>query len=127
MNFYQRIVLELNRDLYGRGSITKRIIGAKKFIDRHYPENIDLDRIARKACFSKYHFIRLFRKHYGRTPYQYLAEVRVARAKELIRSGMTVRGACFAVGYNSMTSFSKRFGQMTGSAPSRIGEKSNSG
>lgn len=120
MTFYNRQIQKLNDKLYSREDLTKRIIEAKQFIDCRYAENIDLDTICREACISKYHFIRLFKKYYGRTPHQYLAEVRVAKAKELIRDGMTVRGTCFAVGYQSVTSFSSLFKKMTGLAPSRI-------
>jgi AraC-like DNA-binding protein len=127
MTLFSRTIHALQSKLYSRAHTTRRIISAKGFIDRHYAEPLDLEEIARQACFSKYHFIRLFQRHYGRTPYQYLIEVRVAKAKELIRGGMTVRGACFAVGYDSLTSFSARFRQMTGSPPSLVRLKSNSG
>ena len=125
-SYYARELQRLRASLYGSEDLTARIVRAKRYIDRHYAEGIDLDAICAQACFSKYHFIRQFRRYYGRTPKQYLAEVRVARAKELIRGGMTVRGACFAVCYESMTSFATLFRRMTGAAPSRLGQKSNS-
>lgn len=120
MTWYSKQIRELNEELYPREDLTERIIRAKKFIDRHYAKKIDLDEICKKAYVSKYHFIRLFKRYYGRTPIQYLQEVRVEKAKELIRGGMTVRGACLSVGYDSMTSFSSLFKKMTGSAPSRV-------
>lgn len=120
MTYYHRQIQKLTNELYPREDLTERIIGAKRFIDNNYTKNIDLDVICKEACVSKYHFIRLFKKYYGRTPHQYLTEVRVRKAKELIRAGMTVRGACFAVGYDSVTSFSSLFKKKTGSAPSRI-------
>lgn len=120
MTFYSRKIEKLNNELYPRKDLTERITGAKKFIDRHYAKNLDLDTVCKEACVSKYHFIRLFKRYYGRTPHQYLAEVRVEKAKKLIQGGMTVRGACFAVDYESVTSFSSLFKKMTGSAPSRI-------
>jgi AraC-like DNA-binding protein len=118
--YYRQQIEKLTNELYPREDLVERIIGAKQFIDRHYTDNLDLDVICKKACVSKYHFIRLFKNIYGCTPHQYLIEVRIKKAKELIRSGMTVRGACFAVGYDSVTSFSTLFKRMTGSAPSRI-------
>lgn len=120
MTFYNQQIEELTDVLYPREDLTERIISARQFIERYYAKNIDLDTICREACISKYHFIRLFKKYYGQTPHQYLAEVRVKKAKKLIRGGMTVRGACFAVGYESVTSFSSLFKKMTGSAPSRF-------
>lgn len=120
MSFYNRQIKKLTKRLYPREDLTERIVGAKQLIDRHHAKNIDLNTISREAFISNYHFIRLFKTYYGCTPHQYLMEVRVAKAKELIRNGMTVRGACFAVGYDSVTSFSSLFKKMTGSPPSRI-------
>ena len=120
MTFYSQQVKRLTDELYPWDDLTKRVTSAKQFIDRNYSKTIDLDAICKEACVSKYHFIRLFKKYYGRTPHQYLTEVRVNKAKELIRAGMTVRGACFSVGYDSVTSFSALFKRITGSAPSRI-------
>lgn len=119
MTFYREQVKKLTNELYPREDLTERIIGAKQFIEKNYAE-IDLDDICKEACISKYHFIRLFKNMYGCTPHQYLIEVRIEKAKELIRGGMTVRGACFSVGYDSVTSFSALFKKMTGSAPSKI-------
>lgn len=94
-------------------------------MDRHYAEAMDLQTVCGQACLSKYHFIRLFKKLYGRTSHQYLSEIRIAKAKELIQGGMTVRGACFAVGYDSVTSFSSLFKKIAGSPPSRMRQNSN--
>lgn len=125
MTYYSRKIQALGKTLYRRKSIIERIIGAKRFIDRHYGDSINLDSVCNEAHVSKYHFIRLFKTYYGRTPHQYLMEVRIAKAKELISHGMTVRGACFAVGYDSMTSFSALFKKVTGQAPLRIRQNSN--
>lgn len=120
MNFYSDQVIKLTNELYPRADLNQRIIGAKKFIDLHYADHIDLDLISREAALSKYHFIRQFKKMYGCTPYKYLTEVRVAKAKELIRGGMTVRGACFSVGFDSVNSFSSLFKKITGKPPSAL-------
>lgn len=127
MTIYRRHIKKLRSELYSREDLSKRIIHAKAYIDRHYGDGIDLDVLSSEACLSKYHFIRQFRRFYGRTPHQYVIEVRIARAKELIRSGMSVQRACLAVGYDSVTSFSALFKKMTGSPPSSIRRKSNFG
>lgn len=120
MNFYNAEIIKLTNEFYPRADLNKRIIGAKKFIDLHYADCIDLDLICLEAALSKYHFIRQFKKMYGCTPYKYLTEIRVAKAKELIRNGMTVRGACFSVGFDSINSFSSLFKKITGKPPSAL-------
>lgn len=125
MTYYARRIQALNKTLYRRRCVIERIVRAKRFIDRHYSEGINLDSVCKEAHVSKYYFIRLFKSCYGRTPHQYLMEVRIAKAKELIGRGMTVRGACFAVGYDSMTSFSTLFKKVTGQAPLRFRQNRN--
>lgn len=127
MSYYSRQIRALSEALYPRQDLASRMSAARRFMDRHYAEPIDLDAISREACLSRYHFIRVFRRFYGRTPHQYLTEVRVARAKELIRGGMTVRAACFSVGYDSLTSFSTLFRRKTGRSPSNIAQHRNIG
>ncbi|MGY5851378.1 helix-turn-helix transcriptional regulator [Salegentibacter sp. F14] len=120
MNFYKNQVLKLTNEIYPRTELNQRIIRAKKFIDLHHSDYIDLEMVCREAALSKYYFIRQFKKMYGCTPYQYLTEVRIAKAKELIRGGMNVRGACFTIGFNSVTSFSSLFKKKTGIPPSAL-------
>ena len=94
----------------------KRIVQAKLYIDAHFSDSLDLDNISTEACFSKFHFIRLFKSIYGSTPHQYLMKVRIDNAEKLLQQGMTTTEACFAVGFESTTSFTalfKRFKKVT--------------
>jgi AraC-like DNA-binding protein len=74
--------------------------------------------MASEANFSKYHFIRLFKKAYGKAPHQYLIAVRIENAKLLLQSHHSVSETCFAVGFDSPASFSSLFKKMTGLTPS---------
>lgn len=104
-------------DEYPKVYLYRRIVHAKLFIDSHYDGAIDLDNIADEALFSKFHFIRLFRKIYGLTPHQYLIHVRIEKAMQLLRSGMPVSDTCFAVGFESLSSFSSLFKRTAGISP----------
>src|SRR4051812_510077 len=92
----------------------RRVVQAKLFIDENYSEAIDIDAIAGKACFSKFHFIRLFKSIYGRTPHQYLTSVRIDKARLLLSDGETVSDACYLVGFESLGSFSTLFARSIG-------------
>jgi AraC-like DNA-binding protein len=92
---------------------------ARDLADRHYAEPLDLDRLASEAGVSKYHFLRCFAATYGRTPALYLAERRIERAQDLLRSSnLTVTEVCHLVGYTSLGSFSSRFLELVGTSPS---------
>jgi AraC-like DNA-binding protein len=96
----------------------KRIVQAKLFMDRNYASDIFLDDILDEACFSKFHFIRLFKKIYGLTPHQYLISVRIEKAQHLLRLNTSVTQTCFEVGFHSVSSFTSLFRKMTGISPS---------
>lgn len=97
----------------------RRIVLAKLFIDEHFADSIDLDAIAGEAAFSKFHFIRLFKMAYGKTPHQYLTVVRIENAKLLLQTEASVTDVCFSVGFDGISSFThlfKRFTRLTPSA-----------
>lgn len=88
-------------------------------MDRDYARPLDVPAMARAALMSPAHFSRKFRAAYGETPYSYLMTRRIERAKALLRQGMSVTDTCFAVGCTSLGSFSSRFTEVVGEAPSQ--------
>ena len=100
-------------DNYPKVYIYKRIVQSKLFIDAHFSEDIDLSNIADEAFFSKYHFIRLFRSIYGKTPHQYLTKVRIQHAIKFLQKGHSVMATCYAVGFASVSSFTGLFKKIT--------------
>lgn len=106
------------KEQYPKIYLYKRIVQAKLFIDEHYAGNIDLSNIADEAFFSKYHFIRLFKSTYGKTPYQYLTSVRIDQAKQMLKTGEMVSTICNVLGFESLGSFSRLFKRVVGVSPS---------
>ena len=103
---------------YPRMYLYRRLVQAKLFIDSHYAEAIDLEAIADEAYFSKFHFIKQFKTIYGQTPHQYLIAVRVEKAMGLLNEGLAVSEVCYAVGFESVSSFSGLFKRVAGMTPS---------
>ena len=103
----------------------QRLGRAREFIDHCYDHPLSLEQISEKACFSRYHFLRLFRQAFNKTPHQYLVERRIEKAKELLSSrDLRVTDVCFEVGFQSLGSFSSLFPQAVGHAPITYREKS---
>lgn len=96
----------------------RRIVQAKLYMDVHFAECIDLDNIADEAYFSKFHFIRLFKMAYGKTPHQYLTTVRIEKAKQLLEAEIPVSEVCLAVGFDSLSTFSGLFKRIVKISPS---------
>jgi AraC-like DNA-binding protein len=90
---------------------------SKAFMDKRYNEKIGLAEIAEAAFMSRFHYIRIFQQVYGVTPRQYLRDLRVGKAKELLKQGHAVTDVCFAVGYESVPTFSKVFKRGAGYSP----------
>jgi AraC-like DNA-binding protein len=110
-------------ETYPKIYLYRRIVQAKLFIDSHYAEMIDLDTIADEAFFSKFHFIRLFKNIYTKTPHQYLTTVRIEKAKQLLRTGLPVAGVCYEVGFDSVTSFTGLFKRLVKHSPAAYQKK----
>jgi len=102
---------------YNKIYLYRRIVQAKLYIDNNYAEKIDLNNISGEACFSKFHFIRLFKTIYGKTPHQYLISYRIEKAIQLLRAERPVTEVCFMVGFESVSSFSGLFKRIVGVSP----------
>ncbi|MEP7337993.1 MAG: AraC family transcriptional regulator [Acidobacteriota bacterium] len=96
----------------------QRLCRARSFIDRNFCQPINLDQVSGQACFSRYHFIRLFRQTFNKTPHQYITQKRIEKAKALLTSSkLTVTDVCFEVGFESLGSFSSLFRKYVGDSP----------
>lgn len=67
-----------------RQELHRRLSWGRDFIHSNYQRPITIDDMARAACLSKFHFIRLFNSLEGVTPYRYLQRKRVAAAQRLL-------------------------------------------
>ena len=88
-------------------------------IDREYAQALDVEALARGVYMSAGHLSRQFRLAYGESPYSYLMTRRIERAMTLLRqSDLSVTEVCFAVGCQSLGTFSTRFAELVGVPPS---------
>jgi AraC-like DNA-binding protein len=108
----------MSTEEYPQIYLYRRLVQAKLFIDANYARAIDLKSIADEAAFSRFHFIRLFKRAYGKNPHQYLTAVRIRKACELLREGIPVSDVCVMVGFESLTSFSGLFKKLMATTPS---------
>jgi AraC-like DNA-binding protein len=98
--------------------IYERMVSAKVYIDNNFDETLDLASISRQACFSPFHFHRLFTTIYRKTPHQYVTYKRLEKAKALLeKEGISITEVCNSVGFESLGSFSTLFKKEHGYAP----------
>ena len=94
-----------------------RIVNAKLYIDENYQGPINLESVSKKAFISKFHFHRLFRRVYKKTPHEYITSKRIDKAKKLLAENKPVTEVCNEVGFESIGSFSILFKKEIGFAP----------
>jgi AraC-like DNA-binding protein len=88
-------------------------------MDREYAQPLDVEALARGEHMSAGHLSREFKSAYGESPYSYLMTRRIERAMRLLRVGeLSVTEVCFAVGCQSLGTFSTRFTELVGVSPS---------
>jgi AraC-like DNA-binding protein len=96
-------------------------VKAARFIAEHAPERIVLADVADPVGYSTFHLARLFERHVGVPPGQFLAAHRFQRAKRLLLSGdERIIDVCFAVGFTSVGTFTTRFAAAVGSSPTEF-------
>ena len=110
-----RLLVKIGRELSQGATLSpsqptdRRVAGILEYIDRHAAEELSIDSLAEVCFLSKYHMMRLFRQHTGLSIHAYIAQRRLALAKELIAGGMSATEACFQAGFGSYSSFTRAY------------------
>ena len=123
MTVYKNKLDEIRSIVYSNDEQIKTVIGIRNYIDTNYDINLNLDVLSHTQFVSKYHLLRLFKKYYGQTPKQYLIDKRIEKSKVCLINKMSVTETCFAVGFESLGSFSTLFKTKTGKSPSEFQQK----
>jgi AraC-like DNA-binding protein len=88
---------------------------------RDRPAELSVEDLAEQAGYSPFHFTRMFTLRIGISPGQYLTALRMGRAKELLLTASDpVIDVATAVGYDSLSSFSRRFRSAVGVPPAQL-------
>jgi AraC-like DNA-binding protein len=99
----------------------RRAVEAALWLDAHAEEAVDLDRAAREAGLSAFHFLRLFAKAIGATPHQYLIRARLRRAARLLADETrSVTDIAYEVGFADLSNFVRSFHRAAGLSPRRF-------
>ncbi len=89
------------------------------YIHTFFSSNIDIEDICREINVSPFHFIRSFKQKTGYSPHQYLLNVRIEKAQELLRAGeYSVSEVAMLCGFVSLPHFSNTFKRLVGHPPS---------
>jgi AraC-like DNA-binding protein len=85
-----------------------RLMKVKEFIDNNYYENLDIDQLANLSYTSKFHFLRMYKKLFGTSPYHYILELKLIESKKLLKNHTTIEVAS-KLNFTDRSAFSNRF------------------
>ena len=105
----------------------RRLSRVLDYIDANLEGDLTLDRMAKTACLSRYHFARAFRHAVGESPHRYVSAKRLDRAKALLINGdRSLVDIALALGFSSQANFTRAFKQTTGLAPGQFRQAAGS-
>lgn len=98
-----------------------------EYIGKHLDEKLNLTQLSRVACFSKYHFHRLFTAYTGLSLQQYIRWLRLKRAAHqlIIDKDKTIIEIAMYAGFESHEAFTRAFKQVCGKSPSEFRSQSS--
>lgn len=95
----------------------RRLLRARDRLRDAPAEAPSLTELAADAHMSREHFLRTFARAFGRTPRDFVVEVRLEHAKRDLAKGASVTEACLTAGYASLGTFSRTFAGRVGVSP----------
>ena len=97
------------------------MLNVSDYIHAHLNEDLSLEQLASIGCFSKFHFLRLFKIAFNKTPYQFINEERVRMGRQMIeRTRIGINEIAHSLGFTNPSSFSRMFFNQTGLYPTQL-------
>lgn len=91
---------------------------AARWLEAQLAQPITIAIMARELGYHRTHLTKLFRQEMGMSPIRYLQQIRMNRAKLLLREALTIEEVARSVGYTDPLYFSKSFKKWVGCSPS---------
>lgn len=99
------------------GKEIKAVKRAKSYLSENLDLKIPLKDVADVAGFSRYHFLRVFKKNTGISPHVFRTQKRIEHAKSLIKQGLPFSQVALETGFTDQSHFTKKFRQFTAASP----------
>lgn len=105
--------------LSARGKVySTSVLEVQRYIQQNLHQELNRDTIAAHVYLNSAYLSRLFRKEMGKSLSEYIAELRIEKAKnQLVKTNMKISDIAVSVGYVHFSHFSQFFKKMTGFTP----------
>ena len=129
MNGLKNWFLDKTRDICARMEDSREkeelsiIEKARSYINENFRRDISLDDVSREVDISPYYFSKLFKQETGKNFIEYLTEIRLRSARELLQNSQySIKEICAQSGYSDPNYFSRIFKKYEGVTPSEFRE-----
>lgn len=124
--WFQEKIMNACRDVMSKKKESSMTVvdKAKVYIQTHYQKDISLDDVSREVDISPYYFSKLFKEETGQNFIEYLTQVRMEHAKQLMEQGteLSMKEICASCGYQDPNYFSRIFKKNIGQTPTEYRE-----
>ena len=93
---------------------------AREYIDEHFADSISLAYLGQLANLSPFHFHRVFCQMVGMPPHAYQTQVRINRAKQLLRKSHPLSSVALTTGFADQSHLTRHFHRLVGVTPGRF-------
>ena len=99
-----------------------RIRKVLAFIEEHLQEELPLEKLSELACFSPFHFQRIFSRYVGESPKQYIMRLRLERIAHYLKlyPDLSINDASYECGFSSPSTFIRAFKRYYGTTPESL-------
>lgn len=97
---------------------------ACEYLSEHYAENVSLEKLASLANLSPFHFNRVFAEQLGLPPHAFQTQLRLLRAKELLRKGYSISAVAAQTGFADQSHFTRHFKRLMVVTPGQFAQHS---
>lgn len=108
-----------------RGLPPRKLRKALQYIHQHIADELSLQVIANQIDMSQFYFCRLFKQSMGVTPYQYLLQQRIERAKQLLlQDEFSIAEIALEAGFANQSHLCVQFKRLVGMSPKQFAQQS---
>jgi AraC-like DNA-binding protein/quercetin dioxygenase-like cupin family protein len=93
------------------------VLKVRTYLEEHATENVSLGQLAELVHLSPFYLLRVFRETVGLPPHRYLTQIRVVRARRLIRASMPLAEVAATVGFIDQSHLNRHFKALMGVTP----------
>ncbi len=114
---FKQYIKESNKKVEDK--VFKKIIN---YLNENYQENISLEQLSKKFELNSFYIIRLFKSELNLSPHAYLLNIKINKAKEFLRRGMSIVDTALECGFSDQSHFHKNFVKIVATTPKKYQE-----